>query len=501
MGLAASQARLLLLTARQDDIQGQLMRISNQKISLARQSATISQQYSDALNATKLVWNYDDGSSGNISYNKIMSPDDGMAGQYLFTNANGAVMLSDSYASVIGNILLGDANAKSGSACTPTTAQAAAFLVSQMGISGSDALKYTQNYNASSAASTTGKAMSIDDFLEALEDENIRSNYEDLSYVTDSDNTNFDWNYAYNNDMVIQLGNKSGNYGCGTMDSSCDNLEEIMKNLVKSLSSDSSFDADALNEAYKKTIDRFTEVADNDKDNKYPSSADCPVFEASGDGTTRDRTESEARNYNSLVAVNNTNAKGHTFYGVSVKNLVDSFFTYYEQALGFTGDSTNYEVSKTRKGSNYAEDATSATTTTGTSSTSGQTQANHYLNMFYAICSKGWTRDSNITNDTYLSNAMQNGGVYLEALQSDGTWDIQTSSDSSNPISSESNEEAIARAEAEYDAKDDEINYKETQLDLKQNNLDTELSSIQTEMESVNKLIDNNVKVFKMFDA
>lgn len=98
MGLAASQARLLTLTTRKNDIEGQLMNIANQKMALSRDSAAIATQYEEALNATKLVWNKDDGSSANLSYNLLMGV--GAASnkqQYILTDSAGAVLLKQAY--------------------------------------------------------------------------------------------------------------------------------------------------------------------------------------------------------------------------------------------------------------------------------------------------------------------------------------------------------------------------------------------------------------------
>lgn len=74
MGLAASQGRLLLLTSRKDDVEGQLMRIANQKLSLSRQAAKISQQYNNDLNAVKAVWTDANGNpvTSTLTYDSLM---------------------------------------------------------------------------------------------------------------------------------------------------------------------------------------------------------------------------------------------------------------------------------------------------------------------------------------------------------------------------------------------------------------------------------------------
>ena len=57
MGMAASQARLLTITARMHDIEYQAQSIQNAKIELATQSDEVYQDYLKALDATTLTIN------------------------------------------------------------------------------------------------------------------------------------------------------------------------------------------------------------------------------------------------------------------------------------------------------------------------------------------------------------------------------------------------------------------------------------------------------------
>ena len=55
MGMAASQARLLTITARMHDVEYQAQSIQNAKIQLATQSDQVYQNYLEALDATTLT--------------------------------------------------------------------------------------------------------------------------------------------------------------------------------------------------------------------------------------------------------------------------------------------------------------------------------------------------------------------------------------------------------------------------------------------------------------
>ena len=62
MGMSASQARLLSITSRMNDIELRSQQISNTKIRLADESEQVANEYTEALNKTKLT--YTDYSSG-----------------------------------------------------------------------------------------------------------------------------------------------------------------------------------------------------------------------------------------------------------------------------------------------------------------------------------------------------------------------------------------------------------------------------------------------------
>lgn len=76
MGLAASQARLLTITARKADCEFTSMTLSHQKLSLARDMENVSNTYQNALSQTKLVYDYY--GSGDktkpLTYDLLMTP-------------------------------------------------------------------------------------------------------------------------------------------------------------------------------------------------------------------------------------------------------------------------------------------------------------------------------------------------------------------------------------------------------------------------------------------
>lgn len=101
MGLAASQARLLTITARKADCEFQSMSLSHQKLSLSRDMEKVSSDYQNSLKTTKLMYDYQGSGESNINltYGLLMTPS--VYNDYypkLVTDAQNRVMLNSSYA-------------------------------------------------------------------------------------------------------------------------------------------------------------------------------------------------------------------------------------------------------------------------------------------------------------------------------------------------------------------------------------------------------------------
>lgn len=106
MGMAASQARLLCITARLHDVEFQAQSIQNAKLQLATQSDQVYQDYLAALDATTLTINAIDTNSGASSivtanYNNLFSRNRltpaalGANKNYALRNANGLLIVED----------------------------------------------------------------------------------------------------------------------------------------------------------------------------------------------------------------------------------------------------------------------------------------------------------------------------------------------------------------------------------------------------------------------
>lgn len=99
MGLAAAQARFLGLTMRKANCEFRSTELAQQKLEITNQLAAIAQDYSNSMNATKLVWSNDAlGADVGLSYSLLMMPS--IANDYnpyMITTTSGAVVLNGPY--------------------------------------------------------------------------------------------------------------------------------------------------------------------------------------------------------------------------------------------------------------------------------------------------------------------------------------------------------------------------------------------------------------------
>jgi len=99
MGLAASQARFLGITARKNSCELKSMQIAQEKLSITNQLTQASIEYQNSLDATKLVWDSEaiiDGSIYDVSYELLMQPSllNDYSPQILTNNKNQVVLNS-----------------------------------------------------------------------------------------------------------------------------------------------------------------------------------------------------------------------------------------------------------------------------------------------------------------------------------------------------------------------------------------------------------------------
>lgn len=106
MGLSASQARFLGITLRKANCEYKSTELAQQRLELTNQMTDISQEYSNALNSTKLVWHneavcdsFGNQSDFGLSYSLLMMPSAANDyNPYMVTTRSGAIILNSKYA-------------------------------------------------------------------------------------------------------------------------------------------------------------------------------------------------------------------------------------------------------------------------------------------------------------------------------------------------------------------------------------------------------------------
>lgn len=550
MGLAASQGRLLMLTMRQSDVEGKLQFVANQRLSLSRQTSNLSSEHNRALNARKLEWSVD-GSTSNLTYDLFMNPTaSSIANQYLVADSNGRVILDDSYSNIFGNASSGS---NAGSVTCPQ------FLANRMHISESAAQTFiissASNPDAPTGVDINQSYFSLAEGIDGLQSLLIK----DFSNVSDSyDNYAYDMYTAISeidSNINLQIQNVSGlsadelgrmnmstntymsdegvpsklTYNASTGDtdnnpltygrnSELDALLRLKRNigsiktLLDSYSStpNGKYGADDLKKMLGTAISMLLMGGKStDYLSSIPNLANCAgqLLSTGGDRWGYDREGKDGPLPNDILldysfgkfSGLNYDSKGQwstTQGGATAYNRDSGNFTENLETLSNT-------LKQARIRNNKPVQSTSTNGNTGVpTAPTEQNIADFYINIYNQISSKGWVRNSAIggSDGKYLQNLILNGSAFLYKCNN-GAWSLSSASDSESPIRNVADEEAVAREESNYEAEKDRLDYKEKMLDVEQNNLDTERASITTEMESVQKIIDNNIKKFKMFEA
>ncbi|MEI8129384.1 MAG: hypothetical protein WCG95_07190 [bacterium] len=510
--MAASQARLLLLTARQDDVESQLMSVANQKLSLSRKTAELSAEYRKALNATSLTWSTDQGNIA-LTYDLLMRPNTvADAGQYILTNAStGKVILDSNYIGELGLAQAGNpgdiANMSYISGGVTYTGEKA-FVMKLVGCNSDNADYYIQQSN-----STKGTSI----FETNYSDTDIIANsiglgaYPGITTLgQDSDSSSWWGGSSSSVDPMLVLHNfdllLKDNYAAAIGSSLNDYL-------VSYLGADYSDEIKkALDYAYQATFNKFVYNV-NDTDSKDGAQLGTSISFANGDADNTNRIASKTVKDSGFLGFSSSS---ETTVTVDNSQLADTFMSYFDQycAQNYGGvNSSTIGPSTTTRGSqggtgqqtdkmSYHSELQAGDSDINRNKVNDAYEASFYINLYNALYSYGWQAKENADDKKYLQNEILYGNIAIKQRATDGTWQNLSTNDSGSPLRSERDQEAISKAEADYSAAKDTLSTKEVGLDLVTQNLDSERTAITTEMESVKSMLKKNIESsFKMFDA
>lgn len=547
MGLAASQARFLAITARKTQCELQSTQIAQDKLSISNELTEATEDYQSALNATKLIWDSDGTGENtyNVSYNLLMTPSAAnMYDPYLVTDSSGKIALTTAMATAAQQAGI---DPKGGT--TPSEAGRIDFinaLVNAGVITGSTGSTILDNAYSESAGvggvpldKTTAYAVSNQTLANYLSDEAYKLNIADIlgtfgesEFATEKkggvsiaingnamssvdamrdltlgdllnneytflasggDNQGVEPGSANFNEFLTAVFGGTDNTSIPDLSTNTSSIFGKIANMLTQLLGVDDASQKALDFAYKKIMQNYTN----------PDRA----VSAGSPGSTTDAynsANSKANEYNAVTYTSDEdlNKKENAYNAVNLSNIVSSFLTYYAQQIS----SSDYSVSRIDENCYYVTD--DMTYMYELANTNAVTEKDLLITDFYNslynnICANGWTGayGDYLEDDQYFQHALKNGQLFISVLATDGYYYQEVYNDNGYLVEI-TDEDAIAQAELEFEIIKSKLNAKEEKLDLEMKNVDMEISSLTTEYDTVKNLISKNIeKVFTMFQS
>ncbi len=554
MGLSASQARLLTITARKSDCEYESMRLSHQKIALSRDMDVVSAEYQDAINQTKLMYDfYGNNTQVNpLSYNLLMSPS--ALNDYIpttITDKGGRVVLNPALARAAKAAGI----PQEGMDGLPSSEMRNAFIDGLVAndvisdIQGENIKKTTYNQMAGVGSTdlvtvNTSEA-SYSEFVDMLK--GIRLDLSDIlgeHNYAGGQNTSFGL-FEVNGNNLTQITPDSisltdllnGNYalrgaahhqgdGEGREFKSWELLvdfigsstlwESIFTGVESFLDTGDAYTQAALEYASSKIMESVELLGQ--RDDHKGGNVDYSNFAFwkqcggnlfggnNGTDTVLKEINSRLDEYVGIIYSENSgdeNEGGFTKdgYGINLSYMVKAYLTYFAEYMQGISNS-DYNVDKLLEQCNFVDDMFTFTYVTDVD-TSGDNLliAGFYDALFNQICLNGWTENENIDDIEYLEEMLKSGAMYMSTMADDGYY-YQGNYSTNTYVKEVTDETAVAQAEAKYNREKQKINSKENIIDMKMKNLDTEISALTTEYDTVKSVIDKNIeKTFKRYNA
>lgn len=448
MGMAASQARLLSITARLTNNENSGQSISYSKQRLADQTQQITNEYNEALNTTKLTvltgFNGSDATYTDISYdtmtNKQMAAN---TKQYVVTDTKGRILVTEDIA-----------NAYKQSAGNYNQ------FLAKLGYSQSDMT--VQNVASLSATDKQDAAQKIHEAwdkyfasvgIECSDDEH-KGIYDDGTY-------RFKWNNVLDTNDKGEYLDKDG----------------------KVITAD-----EAKTKGYSSVGSGYASWAVLGDDGK-PTGEYNPI---NYEGTTDESREL----YDYAMAITEAFMRTDESLTADQKNNNQSFDpSSYQLALDASNKADlNYykNIFSKMQSSGYF-------TYTNTPATA-KDDPEHYKYASVGTGTAGNVQKSPLKDNTVFEAALRDGSLRLEYYSTTSKSFKTTTISEDNCIQEVSDERAIARAESKYNQDMADLENQDKKLDLELKKLDTEHSALQTEYDSVKNVVDKNVESsFKTF--
>ncbi len=209
-------------------------------------------------------------------------------------------------------------------------------------------------------------------------------------------------------------------------------------------------------------------------------------FKNSAENTGGNHDQKSMLDNAAYVNAENNNAIGtnrdKTNYAVSLSNMLSAFLTYYDN--GLNGVDSNYVVGSSVDTSDYVtEDASYVYLGKLDEENYSMSEkvADFYDIIYNNIIEHGWREDDSLEDSEYMEQCIKNGTYSMVSLNSKDGYYYQTRYNETGYMTEVTDDDAVARAEAEFTAKKAELTYKEDKIDIQTKQLDAEISSLSTE--------------------
>lgn len=266
--------------------------------------------------------------------------------------------------------------------------------------------------------------------------------------------------------------------------------------------------AEKLGYGYESTMDSKGLNVDNESKQALSMAFDLTYAQYSSISSATSKSSGNTRDLINLAQSQNNIIKGNKDKSsVSLSNMLKSYLTNF--ALAMDGFDSGFTIDKTStKKSKYAtDDLNYYFLLKNDAAMTNQTMlvADFYNMLYNQLCLNGASSDATkremISDSDYLSHGLKNGQLFVSSLNNDGYF-YQGAYTLNGHMEEVPDEDAISRAELEYNVTKSKLNYKEQTLELDMKNLDTEISALTTEYDTVKNLISKGVeKVFTMFSS
>ena len=483
MGMSASQARLLFITSRQNDVSAKMQRISNQNMILARDSDEVAEKYNNMLNnPTKTIQLK---SGYNLNYNEMM----GIAGANkgydtanVVTDAYGKVVLSSTLATTYGLPATGDVGA-----ITSIYPTAKDFITK---VAGADvAAEVTDASGVSSKKETvsgTEETLSFNDIarLMGVVGENTTLGTDRDFGISKETARNLTWERLLNSGnpaeccFLLESFGDSKNFNGGPQRDAAamSRLNDLLKAMGSALKiglKNYNVTSEQIDRAVNNTYNHYcaggvSEKVRSEKE-KHASMGD--------DGLEWD-TIHKVR-----YAVS-TNKPATYQFGVNGKELLKTLLACLYNEIKADGqpayigtENPSYNltlINKSKKPTTEKSEETVA---------SNKTKASYYASIYEQL-KNGWVIDDTVTNASTLNEKLKNGTYQINNAPIGESNMYETVIDS----------EYKAKAEAYYDTEKNKIQRKEKQLETELTKLQTEYSSLTNDYNSVKTILDANIQ-------